>query len=96
MNNQINKTKLLNAGQIGDLLGVLSSTINRWARDGKIPSVILPNNRRMFELQKVVAALKKSNRDTNFSKDLQQELSAVKASKIVYNVLGGVTKNENL
>ncbi|HEW78609.1 MAG TPA: excisionase [Phycisphaerales bacterium] len=59
MKDDSQKSQYVNAATIGDLFGVNSSTIRRWARDGQIPKVILPSGRFVFNPKAVLLALKK-------------------------------------
>ena len=45
------------AGAIGDIFDVDASIIRRWAREGKIPAVKLPNGRFVFNVGRVKVAL---------------------------------------
>ena len=46
------------AGIIGDMLGMHSDAVIRWAKSGDIPSIKLPNGRFLFDQEEVLSALK--------------------------------------
>ncbi len=59
---QKEKSTLIDSGVLGDLVGVDSLTVNKWAREGKIPYTFLPGRkRRLFDREKVFEALRKFN-----------------------------------
>ncbi|MFH1613849.1 MAG: hypothetical protein ABIG61_02030 [Planctomycetota bacterium] len=57
--------KFVDAGAMGDLLGVKAKYIRIWARQDKIPKLVLPNGRFVFEPNAVIEALRGSGGDTN-------------------------------
>jgi predicted site-specific integrase-resolvase len=57
--------KLINAGSLGDLLNLRSTVILRWAKQGDIPSIRLPNGRYMFDENEVLSALKVQGNGSN-------------------------------
>ena len=61
MSNENTKHHYLNAGEIGDVLGVRATTICRVAKQGHIPKLILPNGRFLFDPDAVIDALRKTN-----------------------------------
>ncbi len=52
-------SRFVNAAEMGDRLGVRSCSIRRWARQGLIPALVLPNGRLVFDPDAVVAALRR-------------------------------------
>ena len=50
--------KFVDAGTMGDILGVMASQVRRWARRDKIPKLILPNGRFVFNPDAVIESLK--------------------------------------
>jgi excisionase family DNA binding protein len=49
---------LLTAAEVGQLLdGLSAETVNRWARDGKLPCITLPSGHRRFRRKDVDAIL---------------------------------------
>ena len=58
MNAKQSKMQIVDAGEIGDLLGVRAETIRRWAKKDKIPKIVLPNGRSVFEPPAVISALR--------------------------------------
>jgi len=67
------QVKFINAGEIGDLLGVKAEHVRRWARQGKIPKLILPNGKFVFDPNAVIDELKSSNQEyqTSLKNELQ-------------------------
>lgn len=56
------KTKLVKAKELVPMLNVSLATIYMWAREGKIPSVKLPNTRTVrFDPAQVEAKLKEAS-----------------------------------
>ncbi len=51
----------LNASGLGDILGVRAATICRWARQGHIPKIVLPNGRFVFDKKEVLDVLKRTD-----------------------------------
>jgi excisionase family DNA binding protein len=50
--------ELLTAKQAGEALGGISDeTVNRWARDGKLPCITLPSGQRRFRREVIDAIL---------------------------------------
>ena len=49
---------MLTSTKIGRLLGLSKKTVLDLARDGRIPSIILPSGHRRFDADEVKAALK--------------------------------------
>lgn len=49
--------RFVSAGELGYLLGVRAATVRQWAKAGKIPKLILPNKRFVFDPKAVMAAL---------------------------------------
>jgi excisionase family DNA binding protein len=49
---------MLTSTKVGRLLGLSKKTILDLARDGRIPSIILPSGHRRFDVEEVKAALK--------------------------------------
>lgn len=49
--------RYIKSGDIGAMLKVRGAIIRRWAREGKIPSVKLPNGRFLFDPKAVQNAL---------------------------------------
>lgn len=58
---------MLTSTKIGRLLGLSKKTVLDLARDGRIPSIILPSGHRRFDADEVKAALK----DTQVSVDAE-------------------------
>ena len=58
---------MLTSTKIGRLLGLSKKTVLDLARDGRIPSIILPSGHRRFDADEVKAALK----DTQISVDAE-------------------------
>ena len=58
-NKPIKVNEYIDSYDLADVLHVNRTTINKWARLGKIPSIILPNRRRTFELDKVIKSIEK-------------------------------------
>lgn len=53
--------ELLTARQAGEALGGISDeTVNRWARDGKLPHITLPSGQRRFKREVIDAILEGS------------------------------------
>lgn len=50
--------RVLTSTKIGRLLGLSKKTVLDLARDGRIPSIILPSGHRRFDAEEVKAALK--------------------------------------
>jgi excisionase family DNA binding protein len=48
---------MLTSSKIGKALGLSKATIIRLAKDGRIPSIILPSGHRRFDVEEVKAAL---------------------------------------
>ncbi|MGB2864854.1 MAG: helix-turn-helix domain-containing protein [Sedimentisphaerales bacterium] len=60
----------MNASELANLLGIRKITIRRWAKEKKIPSIVLPSGRMRFEPSAVIDALKKpESKDTESIKD---------------------------
>ena len=57
--------KFVDAGAMGDLLGVKAKHVRIWARQDKIPKLTLPNGRFAFNPNAVIQALKTSKGSTN-------------------------------
>jgi excisionase family DNA binding protein len=49
--------KFVKAGAMADLLGVKARQVRRWAHEGKIPKLILPGGRFVFNPKTVIEAL---------------------------------------
>jgi excisionase family DNA binding protein len=50
--------ELLTAFEVGQLLGgITDETVNRWAREGKIPHITLPSGQRRYRRKDVDAIL---------------------------------------
>lgn len=49
---------MLTSSKLGKALGLSKGTVLRLAREGRIPSIILPSGHRRFDLEEVKAALK--------------------------------------
>lgn len=49
---------MLTSTKVGRLLGLSKKTILDLAREGRIPSIILPSGHRRFDVEEVKAALK--------------------------------------
>lgn len=62
----------LNASGLGDMLGVRAATICRWARQGHIPKITLPNGRFVFDKNEVLDALKQTDVDSVVSQRATQ------------------------
>lgn len=71
MNEQ--QKKFLNSGELGDILGVTRNTVNRWSRVGKIPRIVLPNGRSVYDVDAVLATLKKQLRRPTLLRGLRDE-----------------------
>ena len=54
--------KFVDARTMGDLLGVKAKYIRIWARQDKIPKLVLPNGRFAFDANAVIEALKAKGR----------------------------------
>lgn len=50
--------KFVDAGTMGDLLGVKAKHVRIWARQDKIPKLVLPNGRFAFNPNAVIEALR--------------------------------------
>lgn len=50
--------KFVDAGAMGDLLGVKAKHIRIWARQSKIPKLVLPSGKFAFDPNAVIEALK--------------------------------------
>jgi len=48
---------MLTSAKLGKALGLSKKTINRLAKEGRIPSIELPSGHRRFDLEEVKAAL---------------------------------------
>ncbi len=48
---------MLTSTKIGKILGLTKGTINRLAKDGRIPCIQLPSGHRRFDVEAVKAAL---------------------------------------
>lgn len=48
---------LITTGEVATILHVTPSTVTRWAKEGKLPSVLLPSGRRKFRRNDVDALL---------------------------------------
>ena len=48
---------MLTSSKIGKALGLSKATIIRLAKDGRIPSIVLPSGHRRFDVEEVKAAL---------------------------------------
>ena len=57
--------KFVDAGAMGDLLGVKAKYVRIWARQNKIPKLVLPNGRFVFNPNAVIEALKANKGDSN-------------------------------
>lgn len=57
MLNDATTSRFVDAAEMGDRLAVRSSSVRRWARQGLIPALVLPNGRFVFDPNAVVAAL---------------------------------------
>jgi predicted site-specific integrase-resolvase len=57
--------KFVDAGTMGDLLGVKAKHVRIWARQDKIPKLVLPNGRFAFNPNAVIETLKASKGETN-------------------------------
>jgi predicted site-specific integrase-resolvase len=53
--------KFVSAKDMADLLGVKARNVRRWARDGRIPKLVLPSGRFVFNPEAVVRALQVRN-----------------------------------
>lgn len=62
----------LNASSLGDILGVRAATVCRWARQGHIPKLVLPNRRFLFDKTAVLDALKQTDVDGAVSQRITQ------------------------
>ena len=51
--------KFVDATTMGDLRGVKAKHVRTWARRGKIPKLILPSGRFVFDPHAVIEALRK-------------------------------------
>lgn len=51
--------KLLSAEELAARLGIKPSTVRTWSRSGKIPTVVLSSQRKRFDWEDVLKALKK-------------------------------------
>lgn len=49
--------ELLMPGEVAKMLGVTPKTVNRWANDGKLPSVKTPGGHHRYRLSVVKAIL---------------------------------------
>ena len=49
---------MLTSTKLGKALGLSKATIIRLAKEGRIPSIILPSKHRRFDLEEVKAALR--------------------------------------
>ena len=49
---------LVGPGVVAVLFGVHPDSIRRWARAGKIPAVVLPSGRFLFDAEKVLGMVK--------------------------------------
>jgi excisionase family DNA binding protein len=48
---------MLTSSKLGKALGLSKATIIRLAKDGRIPSIVLPSGHRRFDVEEVKAAL---------------------------------------
>lgn len=48
---------MLTSSKLGKAIGLSKKTINRLAKKGRIPSIVLPSGHRRFDLNEVKAAL---------------------------------------
>lgn len=55
-----NEPIIINASELANSLGVRTTLIRRWAKEKKIPSIVLPSGRKRFDLLAVVSVLKKT------------------------------------
>jgi len=51
--------ELVDAGTVGDAIGVRAATIRQWAREGRIPALQLSARIMRFDLAEVLATLKR-------------------------------------
>lgn len=49
---------MLTSTKLGKAIGLSKKTINRLAKEGRIPSIILPSGHRRFDLDEVKSALR--------------------------------------
>ena len=57
--------KFVDAGAMGDILGVKAKYVRIWARQDKIPKLVLPNGRFAFNPNAVIEALKANRGNTD-------------------------------
>ena len=55
---ETNCQAVVDATELGRILGYSSETVRAWARRGKIPKLVLPNGRFMFEPEAVIGAMR--------------------------------------
>ena len=48
---------MLTSSKLGKAIGLSKATVIRLAKDGRIPSIILPSGHRRFDVEEVKAAL---------------------------------------
>lgn len=48
---------MMTSSKLGKQLGLTKATINRLAKDGRIPFIVLPSGHRRFDLEQVKLAL---------------------------------------
>jgi len=51
------ESPLLDAGEIADILAVKIETVNRWARQGRIPSIDISPRVRRFRMSDILEAI---------------------------------------
>ena len=54
--------QFVSAGDLADIFDVTAARIRRWARDGRIPCLFLPDGRPVFDPGEVIDALKRDSR----------------------------------
>jgi predicted site-specific integrase-resolvase len=54
----IENSNFVSAAEIGCLLGVRGTVVRKWAKQGKIPKLTLPNGGFVFDSKAVIEALK--------------------------------------
>jgi excisionase family DNA binding protein len=54
---------LVDAGTVAEAIGIRASTVRRWAKEGRIPAVRLSSRLIRFELDQVLAAMDRSQKE---------------------------------
>lgn len=52
-----NNARIVNLSKLSDILGAKETEVYRWARQGTIPAIRLPNKSFIFDLERVEAVL---------------------------------------